>query len=226
MHFADLNWMDVESYLQQDDRVILVVGSTEQHGYLSLLTDARIPMALADAVAARAQVLVAPPLNFGVSPEWAEFPGTLSLSAETFHQALYELVMSLVQHGFRRILILNGHGGNTVPPQFEALQADVEGLRIVWYEWFRAPAAAAFAAEQGLAVAHANWSEAFAFTRVAELPQAAKAPVNWELQEAGLTMRQVIGDGSGGGPYQVPDAAMERLFNALVVDALHTLETM
>lgn len=68
MHFGDLNWMDVESYLAQDDRVIVVTGSTEQHGYLSLLADARTSTALATTAATQEHVLVAPPLNFGVSP--------------------------------------------------------------------------------------------------------------------------------------------------------------
>jgi creatinine amidohydrolase len=223
MHLADLNWMDVESYLQEDDRVILVTGSTEQHGYLSLLADVRIPMALATAAASREQVLVAPPLNFGVSPDFVEFPGTLSLSEETFHEVLYELVVCLVQHGFRRVLILNGHGGNTLPPQLEALQHDVDGLHIVWYEWFRSPAAEQFASREGLKLAHANWSEAFSFTRVCELPDGEKAPVDLRLETPGMSERRILGDGSFGGPYQVPDETIEHLFNLLLGEVVSIL---
>ena len=51
MQLADLNWMDVERYLEQDDRIILITGATEQHAYLSLLTDIRIPQAIANAIA-------------------------------------------------------------------------------------------------------------------------------------------------------------------------------
>ena len=65
MRVEDLNWMGVESYLAADDRLILVLGATEQHGYLSLLTDIKIPLALADAASQSTGVLVAPPLNFG-----------------------------------------------------------------------------------------------------------------------------------------------------------------
>lgn len=68
MDFADLNWMDVERYLQHDDRVILVVGATEQHAYLSLTTDNQIPLNIARAAAKRSNVLIAPAVNFGVSP--------------------------------------------------------------------------------------------------------------------------------------------------------------
>ena len=226
MHFADLNWMDVESYLRQDDRVILVVGSTEQHGYLSLLSDVSIPAALATAAATREGVLVAPPLNFGVSPHFMDFPGTLSLSEETFHHVLYELVMGLVAHGFRRVLILNGHGGNTCPPALAALQDDVDDLHIVWYEWFRAPVAEAFAAEHGLPLAHANWSEAFAFTRVGELPAGEKAPLNPQLEVAGLGARHILGDGSFGGPYRASDALMQRFFDTLCDDVCAALRAL
>ena len=61
MRIEDLNWMDVEEYLKHDDRLILVLGTIEQHGYLSLATDVKIPMALADAASVKTGVLVAPP---------------------------------------------------------------------------------------------------------------------------------------------------------------------
>jgi creatinine amidohydrolase len=51
MRIEDLNWMDVEEYLKHDNRLMLVVGACEQHGYLSLLSDVKIPLALADAAA-------------------------------------------------------------------------------------------------------------------------------------------------------------------------------
>jgi creatinine amidohydrolase len=66
MRYDELNWMDIESYLEQEDRLMLVVGSCDQHGYLSLLSDIKIPLALADAASRQTGVLVAPPLNFGV----------------------------------------------------------------------------------------------------------------------------------------------------------------
>ena len=68
MHFSDLNWMQIEEYLKNDDRLMLVIGSTEQHAYLSLLTDTKIPLALAEAVGKETGVLIAPPVSFGCSP--------------------------------------------------------------------------------------------------------------------------------------------------------------
>ena len=84
MRIEDLNWMDVEEYLKHDDRIMVILGACEQHGYLSLLADAKIPTALADAASAQTGVLAAPALNFGVSPYFLTYPGTISLRLTTF----------------------------------------------------------------------------------------------------------------------------------------------
>lgn len=226
MHFGDFNWMDIESYLEQDGRVMVVAGSTEQHGYLSLLSDVRIPLALASAAIAHEQVLIAPPLNFGVSPHFMPFPGTISLSQETFHRVLYDVVLSLVQHGFDGILILNGHGENTYPPQFDALMAEVDELYIEWYEWFRSPVATAFAAEEGLALGHANWSEAFTFNLVSELPGDEKARLDAENEALRYDPRTYLGDGSFGGPYKIEQEKMDQLFQILVGEVVEILREL
>ena len=83
----DLNWMDVERYLERDDRVVVVTGSCEQHGYLSLLADVRIPLAVAREACRREGVLIAPALPYGISPQFTAYPGTLSLRPETFHRS-------------------------------------------------------------------------------------------------------------------------------------------
>lgn len=94
MRLEDLNWMDVERYLQTDDRLMIVLGSCEQHGYLSLLTDVKIPLALADAASEQTGVLVAPPLNFGSSPYFLAYPGTLSLRLNTLLDLVEDLIRS------------------------------------------------------------------------------------------------------------------------------------
>ncbi|HLU11897.1 MAG TPA: creatininase family protein [Oceanobacillus sp.] len=225
MRFQDMHWMDVERYLQQDTRVILVTGSTEQHAYLSLLTDILIPSRIALAVAEREGVLVAPPLNFGVSQHFTEFPGTISLSPSTFELVLSEMVDSLLHQGFTRFFILNGHGGNRIPPRLQDL--DYDGLaRIEWYDWWRESATRAFEAEHNLRLDHANWGENFAFTRVGEVPAGEKPPVNLELLEEGESIRDVIGDGSYGGPYQVDEALSLELFERVVNDVCGRVRAM
>jgi creatinine amidohydrolase len=215
MRLQDLNWMDVERYLQHDDRIILVTGATEQHAYLSLLTDVLIPHRLALAVAEREKVLVAPPLNFGISPMFVSFPGTISLSRETFASLLTEVVQSLMGQGFNGFLFLNGHRNHVLPRQIEDLQHD-QFARFTWHDWWQSQALLAFEQEHQLRIEHANWSESFAFTRVAELPEGTKTPVNLGYVEAGQTIREVLQDGSLGGPYEIDPAQMQTLFDRLV----------
>lgn len=218
MFFQELNWMDVERYLERDNRIILITGATEQHAYLSLLTDILIPQRLAFAVAEREAVLIAPPLNFGVSEHFLDFPGTISLSQATFDAVLGDIVDSLMMQGFSHFFILNGHGGNKFPARLAEL--DQEGVaRIVWYDWWRSAAVKGFEAEFGLKLDHANWGENFHFNRITESPSEAKAPVNLDLLGEGMPIRDVIGDGSYGGDYQVTDDVMRALFERVVDEA-------
>lgn len=226
MRIEDLNWMDVEKYLKADDRMMLVIGSTEQHGHLSLLTDVRIPLALADAASQRTGVLVAPPLNYGASPYFLAYPGTLSLRASTLMAAVEDVVRSAFRGGFRRILILNGHGGNSAAKaQLYELNNELPELRLNWYEWWNSHSAEAVAVKHGLKPAHANWLEAFAFTIVADLPEGSKAPphVPSAILDA-RRAREVYGDGSFGGPYGAGETVMNELLAATLDDILRLLE--
>ncbi len=225
MRLQDLNWMDVERYLEQDDRIILITGATEQHAYLSLLTDILIPSKLALAAAERAGVLIAPPLNFGVSPDFAEFPGTVSLSAETFGQVLTEIVSSLAYQGFTRFLVLNGHAGNQ-PPAALLDMARGDEIQLDWYDWWTSDAARAFEAHTGLHIGHANWGENFPFVRVGEVPEGEKEPVNLDRLEERVPLRELVGDGNLGGLYQVDDSVMQLLYDTIVNDLVARLEDL
>ena len=225
MRFEELNWMDIENYLQQDDRVILLLGATEQHGYLSLLTDIRIPQSLADAASAESGVLVAPPLNFGCSPYFLAYPGTISFRASTLVAALQDMLDSLYGVGFRRFLVLNGHGGNTAAKAFlsEYLNSKPDA-RINWYEWWESHSVEEICVKHQLKPAHANWLEAFPFTQVAELPLDFKTPpVVPGLMDAKMA-RDVYGDGSFGGKYQADPAVMQEIFEATFKDILLLLQ--
>ena len=151
MRFEELNWFDVENYLQHDDRLLLVLGSCEQHGYLSLLSDVKISLALADAASQKSGVLVAPPLNFGSSPYFLAYPGTLSLRVSTLLDVVEDLVRSVYRQGFRRILLLNGHGGNEAARNrlFEVADG-LPDLRIAWYSWWLAHSVQDVAQQHGL----------------------------------------------------------------------------
>jgi len=225
VRFDELNWFDVESYLQTEDRLMLVLGSCEQHAYLSLLTDVRIPLALADAASEQTGVLVAPPLNFGSSSYFMAYPGTLSLRVTTLMDLVEDLVRSAFRHGFRRILILNGHGGNDpARGRLYEIAGELSGLRLAWYSWWNSHSAEALAQQHGLRSSHAGWIEAFPFTRVADLPATEKVPPRVPGLLGAAEARQVYGDGMFGGPYQVDEQIMDDLFDALLKDVLYLLQ--
>lgn len=105
-------WQDVERYITQQESptVIVPIGSTEQHGpHLPLGVDAMQAETLADVIAERSTSLVAPTIPYGDANHHLKFPGTISLSTETTTSVLLDVYESLVSHGFRNILTINGH---------------------------------------------------------------------------------------------------------------------
>jgi creatinine amidohydrolase len=112
----ECSWKDVETYLKKDKRIILPVGSTEQHGVFAPLgTDTYVAKALADDAARQAGVLVAPPLWFGWSPHHLVKPGTLSVRAEVLIEMLSDVIGSLAEHGFAKFVVVNGHRIVNIP---------------------------------------------------------------------------------------------------------------
>jgi len=226
MRFEELNWMDIESYLSKDDRLIIVLGAVEQHGYLSLLTDIKIPLAMADAASQQSGVLVAPPLNFGSSPYFLDYPGTISFRLSTLMDAAEDIIRSVHGQGFRRVLVLNGHGGNDgVRARLVELTNELLGLKLNWYSWWHSHGVEEVALRNELKPGHANWLEAFPFTLVSETPDASKAPpyVPSAVMNAEAT-REVYGDGSFGGPYQADAKVMGEIFAVAVGDILEMLK--
>ena len=106
-------WPEVEAYLGRCRGVIVPLGSTEQHGPTGAIgTDALTAEAVALAVGQRSGVLVTPAQNFGMAEHHLGFAGTVSLQPTTLLALLHDVVLSLARHGFERIYVINGHGGN------------------------------------------------------------------------------------------------------------------
>jgi creatinine amidohydrolase len=113
----ELAWPDIQRELEGGrDTVVVAFGATEQHGpHLPLGTDALLGDHLARLVAERLNAFVAPTVRVGCSEHHLGFPGTLSLSAQTFHSVVADLVGSLARGGFGRAVLIPTHGGNFAP---------------------------------------------------------------------------------------------------------------
>ena len=233
MRLADLNWMQVEEFLRSDDRVVLPLGSTEQHAYLSLATDSILAERVAVEAAEPLGVLVLPAMPFGVAPGFAAFPGTVSLRPETLVAVVSEVLDTLYGQGFRRFLVVNGHGGNEPAREpLEAWAATRDDIGFRFHSWWDSPAVRAAAGEiyDGEAT-HASWFESFPWTRLAgvELPVGEKPMVTdrealRELEPSAV--KAAIGDGSYGGPYQVADEEALRVWTAGVDEVRALLESL
>ncbi len=115
---ADLSWPEVGAIRDQVETVLIPVGSNEQHGpNLALKMDIVGATEFCRRASAmrNPELMVAPSMPWGVSFHHMNFPGTITLTAETFIQTLVEVVGSLMEHGFERFMIVNGHGGNIAP---------------------------------------------------------------------------------------------------------------
>src|ERR671926_100992 len=110
MRIADMNWRQVEAYLKADDRCILPIGSTEQHAQLSLCVDAILAERVSVEAAEPLGVPVFPVMPFGLAPYFLAFPGTISLRVETLLAVMRDTIASVQRAGFRRVLVVNGHG--------------------------------------------------------------------------------------------------------------------
>jgi creatinine amidohydrolase len=104
------SWQDVEEYLKKDDRIIIPVGSTEQHGtFAALGTDTYVASTLAEDASDKTGVLVTPPVWYGWSPHHLARPGTVSVRAEVLIELLSDMIESLASHGFKNFVVINGH---------------------------------------------------------------------------------------------------------------------
>ena len=118
MQLSEATWPEIQEC--ESDLAVLPTGSTEQHGpHAPLGTDAKTAAAVAEtgveAYRKRtgADVPIAPAIPVGVAAEHRAFDGTLWVSPDTFRAYVRETVASLAHHGFDRVVIVNGHGGNT-----------------------------------------------------------------------------------------------------------------
>ena len=234
MRIRDLNWMQVEEYLSRDDRIVLPVGSTEQHAYLSLETDNILAERAAVDAAEPIGVPVLPVVPYGLTPAFAAFPGSPTLRVETFVAVLRDLLDSLHGQGFRRFLLVNGHGGNvpagSLVREWAVAHQDAQAIFYSWWENDEFDRLTKeIDPETRYGTWHAAWLENFPWTRLGgvEIPERRKEVLDAAAYRVADPegVRKLLGDGSFGAPYQRPDEEMLRVWEVVVAGVRELLES-
>lgn len=229
MKIADMNWMQVAEHLSRDDRAVVPLGSTEQHAYLSNSVDSILSEAVATAAAEPLSVPVFPALAYGVTPYFAAYPGTVSLRLDTYLAVVRDILDSLARTGFRRILLVNGHGGNS-PAQTLAMEwmGDNPQCRVRFHNWWSAPRTMAKVREIDPVASHASWMENFPITRLPgiAMPREQKPLIDIERMRSlpPERAREILGDGNFGGFYQRSDEDMAAVWEVAVDETRAMLE--
>ncbi|MEO6695721.1 MAG: creatininase family protein [Ignavibacteria bacterium] len=228
MKISSMNWMDVENYLKNDDRCIFPIGSTEQHAYLSLATDNILAEKISVDAAEPLNIPVLPVMNFGHTPLFMAYPGTISLRLETLRLVINDILNSLTTYGFKRILIVNGHGGNIPLEVFvNEWMLQRESVKVKFHNWWRAPDVWKKVQEIDSVASHASWMENFEWTRLKNLkmPDFQKPMVNFELLKAASPeqARKLLDEGNYGGYFYKDDEIMNELWDIAVKETRELL---
>jgi creatinine amidohydrolase len=229
VRIEDCNWMQVEEYLQHEDRLVIPLGSVEQHGYLSLGVDRILSERVSVEAAEPLGVLVMPSLPYGLTPYFGAYPGSPTVQVETYSALLVDLLDSLAGQGFRRFLFVNGHGGNEGGrPAVESWAESRADAAVRWHNWWAGERVRAVVNEIDPDATHASWFENFPWTRLdgVELPTERKpmADVSRMRELDPRDVRELLGDGSLGGAYERPEADVLRVWAAGVEEVRALLE--
>lgn len=230
MRIAEMDWRMVEDWVRHDDRCILPIGSTEQHAGLSLATDAILAERVALEAAAPLGVPVFPVISYGLTPYFSGFPGTVTLRVATFAALIRDVLDSLKASGFRRILIVNGHGGNqTAAAVAQEWMMDQSDARVRFHDWWRAPLTQAAIHRIDPVATHAGWMENFPWTRLPDRTpvEGMKPAIDVEHMRTlpPFEVRLLLEDGCLGGRYQRDDSEMLEVWDVAVRETRGLLES-
>jgi creatinine amidohydrolase len=229
MNVTQMNWRDIEAAAARDPRCILPIGSTEQHAQLSLCVDMILAEKVATDAAKPLGIPVFPVIPYGLAPYFNAYPGTICLRVETLLAVVRDVTASLRRSGFRRILIVNAHGGNNpISALALELMAEYQDTSIKFHNWWNAPRTWAKVQATDKTGSHANWMENYPWTRLAHAPapKGEKAMVDMALMKASPPdqARVLMGDGTFGGPWQRPDEEMAAIWELGVAETREALD--
>jgi creatinine amidohydrolase len=142
--FSDLTWPEVNDAVQQRKVILLAVGSTEQHGpHLPLDVDNLTSQSICLEAGRRStgKALVAPPIPYGYNIHAMDYPGTMHISYDHLIEYCLDVCKSFAYHGFKRIVIVSGHGGNSAALELVSRRAILETDALVtsfpWWSLLR-----------------------------------------------------------------------------------------
>ncbi len=229
MRIADMDWRMVEDWVRNDERCILPLGSTEQHAGLSLMVDAILAERVSVEAAEPLGVPVFPAIPFGLAPYFQTYPGSVTLRVDTYVAVVRDVLDSLKRSGFRRIMIVNGHGGNQPAAALaQEWMMDNPDCRVRFHDWWRAQKTMAQVQVTDKVASHASWMENFPWTRLPSTPaDEVKEPVDMDIMKtlAPFEIRTLLEDGNYGGRSQRPDAEMQAIWDIAVAETRALLET-
>jgi creatinine amidohydrolase len=223
MRIADMNWMQVRDHAGGDDRAVLPIGSTEQHAYLSLAVDAILSERVSVEAAEPLAVPVFPVINYGLTPNFVEYPGTVTLRLSTLCAVVTDVLNGISRSGFKRIVIVNGHSGNT-PAHGAVLEwlDSHRGCQVKWHNWWNAPKTMAKVQAIDPKASHASWMENFPWTRLDNVAMPAEAKPMMDQarfnQLDPVAKKALLGDGNYGGLYQRSDQDMAAVWEVAVAE--------
>jgi creatinine amidohydrolase len=162
-------------------------------------------------------------LAYGITPYFLAYPGTISVRVATYLNLIEDILNSLAKTGFRRIVIVNGHGGNTPAESLivEWLNMHPE-MKVKFHNWWRGPQVWAKVMEIDPVASHASWMENFPWTRLPGIDMPAmrkQLPKREGLpQFNAITARAFYGDGNFNGYYQRSDEEMQAIWQVAVAE--------
>jgi len=133
-----MNWQEFQRFVPgRIETVLLPTGSIEPHGVMPSGTDSLAPEVMAREIAPRLNALIAPTLNYGVTPAMQAYPGAVSITGEAYGPFIRDVLKGLAYNRFKNIIILNGHGGNTALLQKAAAELSLLcRVRILVVNWW------------------------------------------------------------------------------------------
>jgi creatinine amidohydrolase len=228
MRVADMDWRMIDDWVRQDDRGVLPLGSVEQHAGLSLMTDAILAERVAVEAAEPLGIPVFPAMPFGLAPYFQAFPGSVTLRVSTLCAVVRDVLDSMKRGGFRRIMIVNGHGGNQPAAALaQEWLMDNPDCQIRFHDWWRAPLTYAVVQRTDPVASHASWMENLPWTRLPTTPPDEEKPmVDTDRLKTlpPFEARNMLEDGNFGGRSQRSDNEMLAIWNTAVLETRDLLD--